>query len=218
MRFADRARRRPAPRRALVRRARPRAAARRPRDPAGRRDRRRRGRAGARRAARCRRAAQARRPGQPRARHRRRRAGCPVRRPVDGRRRSRVPDEYLEREVAAQEAEIARREETLPRADVRASSSRVAVGDRRRRRDRDRRRRRSRRSGGRARHEPIASSSRSRSRRGQSLGALEREADAVIALATPEPFLAVGEWYENFEQTTDDEVLAALGDAAGHAA
>ncbi len=31
-------------------------------------------------------------------------------------------------------------------------------------------------------------------------------ADEIICSATPEPFYGVGQWYENFEQTTDDEV------------
>ncbi len=40
--------------------------------------------------------------------------------------------------------------------------------------------------------------------------ALEREADEVICLAIPADFMAVGTWYENFDQTTDDEVIALL--------
>jgi predicted phosphoribosyltransferase len=39
---------------------------------------------------------------------------------------------------------------------------------------------------------------------------LRRYADEVICLATPEPFEAVGLWYETFTQTTDDEVRALL--------
>jgi putative phosphoribosyl transferase len=35
-------------------------------------------------------------------------------------------------------------------------------------------------------------------------------ADEVVCAHTPEPFLAVGEWYSNFEQTTDDEVRRLL--------
>jgi predicted phosphoribosyltransferase len=45
--------------------------------------------------------------------------------------------------------------------------------------------------------------------------ALKTEADDVICAMTPEPFLAVGHWYEDFRQTTDDEVrdlLCAKGD------
>lgn len=39
---------------------------------------------------------------------------------------------------------------------------------------------------------------------------LEREADEVICLAMPANFMAVGQWYENFDQTTDDEVIALM--------
>ena len=42
---------------------------------------------------------------------------------------------------------------------------------------------------------------------------LERDADEVICLATPDPFYGVGAWYDDFEQTTDDEVLQALAQA-----
>ena len=35
-------------------------------------------------------------------------------------------------------------------------------------------------------------------------------ADELICLATPAPFAAVGQWYEDFSQTTDDEVKALL--------
>jgi putative phosphoribosyl transferase len=37
---------------------------------------------------------------------------------------------------------------------------------------------------------------------------LEQLADAVVCVETPADFLAVGRWYEHFEQTTDDEVIA----------
>lgn len=40
---------------------------------------------------------------------------------------------------------------------------------------------------------------------------LRTEADDVICLSTPEPFEAVGLWYDDFTQTTDDEVHALLG-------
>jgi predicted phosphoribosyltransferase len=52
----------------------------------------------------------------------------------------------------------------------------------------------------------------------QSLRRLQAEADEVVALETPEPFFAVGEWYRDFGQTTDDEVVAALARAAEFAA
>ncbi|MGY1607446.1 phosphoribosyltransferase [Geodermatophilus sp. SYSU D00700] len=41
----------------------------------------------------------------------------------------------------------------------------------------------------------------------------ELEADEVVCLVTPQPFGAVGRWYDDFGQTTDDEVRAALGQA-----
>ena len=44
---------------------------------------------------------------------------------------------------------------------------------------------------------------------------LADEADAIVCVRTPEPFLAVGPWYENFDQVTDDEVRALLRDRAG---
>jgi predicted phosphoribosyltransferase len=50
---------------------------------------------------------------------------------------------------------------------------------------------------------------------------MRREADEVICATTPEPFRAVGLWYENFEQTSDEEVHDLLAqaehDAAHHA-
>jgi putative phosphoribosyl transferase len=39
---------------------------------------------------------------------------------------------------------------------------------------------------------------------------LKREADRVVCLATPEPFYAIGEFYEDFDQTTDEEVIELL--------
>ena len=43
---------------------------------------------------------------------------------------------------------------------------------------------------------------------------LKGEADEVICAITPEPFRAVGFWYENFAQTTDDEVRDLLARSA----
>jgi putative phosphoribosyl transferase len=40
---------------------------------------------------------------------------------------------------------------------------------------------------------------------------LSAEADRIVVLRSPEPFVAVGEWYRRFDQTTDAEVVAALG-------
>lgn len=39
---------------------------------------------------------------------------------------------------------------------------------------------------------------------------LRREVDEMICLMTPEPFYAVGLWYEDFSQTTDREVSDLL--------
>jgi predicted phosphoribosyltransferase len=39
---------------------------------------------------------------------------------------------------------------------------------------------------------------------------LRRVADEVVCPATPEPFLAVGHFYETFEQTTDREVAESM--------
>lgn len=40
---------------------------------------------------------------------------------------------------------------------------------------------------------------------------LKQEADQVVVLTTPEPFFAVGTWYDAFEQTSDAEVKELLG-------
>ena len=39
---------------------------------------------------------------------------------------------------------------------------------------------------------------------------LDGNVDEIICLSTPEPFIAVGMWYEDFSQTTDEEVRALL--------
>ncbi len=39
---------------------------------------------------------------------------------------------------------------------------------------------------------------------------LRKEADEVVCLATPEPFSAIGKWYEDFSQTSDEEVSNLL--------
>ena len=39
---------------------------------------------------------------------------------------------------------------------------------------------------------------------------LAEEADEVVVLTAPPGFGSVGEWYERFEQTSDDEVVAVL--------
>jgi predicted phosphoribosyltransferase len=42
--------------------------------------------------------------------------------------------------------------------------------------------------------------------------ALRREANEIVCLRTPEPFEAVGLWYEDFSQTSDDEVQQLLAE------
>ena len=49
----------------------------------------------------------------------------------------------------------------------------------------------------------------------QTIDRLRVEADEVVALETPQPFLAVGEWYRDFDQTTDEQVVSALARSAG---
>ena len=38
-------------------------------------------------------------------------------------------------------------------------------------------------------------------------------ADEFVCVATPEPFFAVGQFYDDFAQTTDDEVVECLQNA-----
>jgi len=45
---------------------------------------------------------------------------------------------------------------------------------------------------------------------------LRRLADRVICMAMPEPLLAVGHWYEDFTQMTDDQVRQLLAEADGY--
>jgi putative phosphoribosyl transferase len=44
----------------------------------------------------------------------------------------------------------------------------------------------------------------------QAAALLAKDADEVVILATPEPFYAVGQWYEFFDQVSDDEVVSIL--------
>jgi putative phosphoribosyl transferase len=46
---------------------------------------------------------------------------------------------------------------------------------------------------------------------------LDGEADLTVVLSTPASFRAVGEWYERFDQTKDQEVVATMARAAGFA-
>jgi putative phosphoribosyl transferase len=47
-----------------------------------------------------------------------------------------------------------------------------------------------------------------------SIAELASVADEVVCLETPEPFFAVGEWYADFSQTSDEEVVDLLDRAA----
>ena len=43
---------------------------------------------------------------------------------------------------------------------------------------------------------------------------IQRKADEVAAVMVPERFDAVGQWYEDFSQTSDEEVRYLLAQAA----
>jgi predicted phosphoribosyltransferase len=127
-----------------------------------------------------------------------------------------VAPEYVEREVAAQEVEIGRRQDAYragrPPLDLRGRVA-IVVDD-------------GIATGGTA----AAALGWARSQGAspvvlavpvappQSIARLRREADRIVVLATPEPFLAVGEWYRRFEQTSDEEVVQALARVRGDAA
>ena len=49
----------------------------------------------------------------------------------------------------------------------------------------------------------------------EAVAKLSEEADEVVVLATPEPFYAVGQWYGEFTQTRDGDVVRLLERAAG---
>ena len=44
----------------------------------------------------------------------------------------------------------------------------------------------------------------------ETVDVLRAEADEVVCLETPEPFWAIGQWYEDFGQVSDDEVRGHL--------
>ena len=48
----------------------------------------------------------------------------------------------------------------------------------------------------------------------EAAASLRRAADEVICLHTPARFFAIGEWYDDFSQVSDEEVTALLGKAA----
>jgi predicted phosphoribosyltransferase len=43
---------------------------------------------------------------------------------------------------------------------------------------------------------------------------LRGEVDEIVCLSTPEAFLAIGEFYVNFDQLSDEQVVDLLGGAA----
>ncbi|HJR81883.1 MAG TPA: phosphoribosyltransferase [Anaerolineales bacterium] len=47
----------------------------------------------------------------------------------------------------------------------------------------------------------------------ETCAALEPEVDRIVCAMTPEPFYGVGRWYEDFSQTTDEEVRMFLEQA-----
>jgi predicted phosphoribosyltransferase len=50
------------------------------------------------------------------------------------------------------------------------------------------------------------------------LDALRQDADEIICLETPQWFFAIGQWYEDFSQTSDDEVVRLLREASDRSA
>jgi len=123
----------------------------------------------------------------------------------------RVPPDYVEREVAAQEREIERRQRAYRggRPPVAVDGKVAIVVDD------------GVATGGTAvaaarwaRHAgatrvvlavPVAPA--------QALRTLGREVDELVVLATPDPFYAVGQWYSDFMQVSDDEVVDLLSRA-----
>jgi len=123
----------------------------------------------------------------------------------------RVSRDYLEREVAAQEQEIERRAEAYRggRGPVELSGKTAIVVD----------------DGVATGGTAVAAARWARAAGAskvvlaipvappQAVGPLSGEADELVILATPEPFYAVGQWYERFDQVEDDEVVRLLSDA-----
>jgi putative phosphoribosyl transferase len=119
-----------------------------------------------------------------------------------------VTEDYLEREIGAQEEEIRRRTRAYrggrPAVDVRNKVA-VVVDDGVATGGTAAAALRWARTHGAARvilAVPVAPR--------EAVARLSREADEVVSLATPEPFFAVGQWYESFPQTSDREVVDLL--------
>jgi len=119
-----------------------------------------------------------------------------------------VSEEYLEAEIAAQEAEILRRSAAYrrgrPQADLTGKTA-VIVDD------------------GIATGGTAIAAVRWARREGASrvilaipvapreaVERLSEEAEEVVCLETPEPFYAVGQWYGDFPQTRDEQVIRLL--------
>jgi predicted phosphoribosyltransferase len=50
----------------------------------------------------------------------------------------------------------------------------------------------------------------------QAIELLQPEVDEVIAVIAPDPFDGVGKWYEDFSQTSDEEVKMLLEESNRH--
>lgn len=48
----------------------------------------------------------------------------------------------------------------------------------------------------------------------ETLAVVAKDADRVVSVITPDRFYAVGVWYDDFSQTTDEEVVALLREAS----
>jgi putative phosphoribosyl transferase len=124
----------------------------------------------------------------------------------------RVSEEYLEKEIRSQEDEIRRRTEAYRRGRAQADlegKTAVVVDD-------------GIATGGTA----IAAVRWARVQGAgrvilsipvaprEAVAKLSKEADEVVCLATPEPFFAVGQWYGDFPQTGDEQVIELLDRAS----